>query len=127
MERQTTNEKDFLLIAVILLIAAVTGGFFLLKQNSDSAIAALSIDGQMVELYDLNKEEDQLIDLREKYDVPVILEIKDGSIRFRESVCPDHLCENYGYISRVTETAVCMPNRTVLTIYSTQDNITLNS
>lgn len=126
MERKTAGKKDLLLIFVLLLIAAVMGGFFLL-QDSDHNIAALSIDGRYVELFDLKKEENQLIDLREKYDVPVILEIRDGAIRFRESVCPDHLCENYGYISRVTETAVCMPNRTVLTIHSAKDTIALDS
>ena len=126
MERKTAGKKDLLLVLVLLLIAAVMGGFFLL-QDSDHNIAALSIDGRYVELFDLKKAENQLIDLREKYDVPVILEIRDGAIRFRESVCPDHLCENYGYISRVTETAVCMPNRTVLTIHSAQDNIPIDS
>ena len=126
MERKTAGKKDLLLIFVLLLLSAVMGGFFLL-QDSDHNIAALSIDGRYVELFDLKKEENQLIDLREKYDVPVILEIRDGAICFRESVCPDHLCENYGYISRVTETAVCMPNRTVLTIHSAKDTIALDS
>ncbi len=126
MERQTANKKDLLLILVLLLIAAVMGGIFLLMED-DQPIAGLSIDGRLVELYDLSAEDDRLIDLREDYNIPVILEIKDGAIRFRESVCPDHLCENYGYISKVTETAVCMPNRTVLTVYSASDGIEIDS
>ena len=126
MERQTANKKDLILILGLLLIAAVMGGIFLLM-GDDRPVAGLSIDGKLVELYDLENEENRLIDLREDYDIPVILEIKDGAIRFRESVCPDHLCENYGYISKVTETAVCMPNRTVLTIYAASDGISLES
>ena len=63
MERKTAGKKDLLLIFVLLLIAAVMGGFFLL-QDSDHNIAALSIDGRYVELFDLKKEENQLIDLR---------------------------------------------------------------
>ncbi|MBQ3588282.1 MAG: NusG domain II-containing protein, partial [Oscillospiraceae bacterium] len=30
-------------------------------------------------------------------------------IRFIESICPDHLCEGYGFISYEDETAICMP------------------
>ena len=123
MERAVMSKKDLLLIIVLLLIAALIGGFFLLKQDSDSGVAALSVDGSIIALYDLNKEENRFIDLSDSYGVPVTLEIKDCSIRFYESQCPDHICENYGYISREGETAVCMPNRTVLTIYAPSDNI----
>lgn len=124
MERAVISKKDLLLIGGILLIALVLGVFFLLKQGSDACVAALSIDGTIVETYDLKKEENRLIDLRKSYGVPVVLEIKDGAICFHESVCPDHICENYGFISREGETAVCMPNRTVLTIYAASDIIT---
>ena len=122
-KRAVTSKKDLLLIGGILLIAAVMGLFFLLNQTGGQTVAALSIDGTIVEVYDLSKEDDQFIDLRESHGVPVILEIKDHAIRFYESQCPDHICENYGFISLEAETAVCMPNRTVLTIYSAQDNI----
>ncbi len=127
MERAVMSKKDLLLIVGILLIACLISGFFLLGQEKESGVAALSVDGRIVALYDLRKEENRLIDLRETYGVPVTLEIKDSSICFYESQCPDHICENYGYISREGETAVCMPNRTVLTIYAHSDNIRLDS
>lgn len=124
MERAVMSKKDFLLIGGILLLALLLGAFFLLKQGSDACVAALSIDGSLVETYDLKKERNRLIDLRETYAVPIILEIRDGAICFHESVCPDHICENYGFLSREGETAVCMPNRTVLTLYAASDMIT---
>ena len=127
MERAVMSKKDLLLIIILLLIAALMGSFFLLKQDTDSGVAALSIDGSIVALYDLSKEENRFIALSDSYGVPVTLEIKDGSICFYESQCPDHICENYGYISREGETAVCMPNRTVLTIYAQSDNIHIAS
>ncbi len=121
--RASIKKTDLLLIVGILLLALILSGFFLLKQGPDVGVAALSIDGKIVGTYDLRSAENGFIDLREEYDVPVILEIKDQAIRFYESICPDHLCENYGFISRETETAVCLPNRTVLTIHSQRDNI----
>ncbi len=123
MERKTASKKDLLLIVFILLIAAVMSLFFFLTQNGDGVQAVLSINGRNVAIYDLASMEDQLIDLQDQYGVPVLLEIKNHAICFKESQCPDHICENYGYISRETETAVCMPNRTVLSIHSMQDNI----
>ncbi len=126
MERSAIKKSDLFLIGAILLIALIVGAFFLLQRGNNVGVAALSIDGDIVELYDLETEENGFIDLRESYGVPVILEIKNKSIRFYESICPDHICENYGFISRETETAVCLPNRTVLTVYSHQDNISID-
>lgn len=123
MERKTISKKDFLLIAVLLLIAVVMSLFFFLSQKGGRTQAVLSIDGKTVASYDLSTMENQLIDLQELYGVPVLLEVKDHAICFKQSQCPDHICENYGYISRETETAVCMPNRTVLNIHSVQDKI----
>lgn len=125
MERTVMSKKDLRLIAGILLFALLIGGFLLLRQSETKGVAALSVDGTIVALYDLEKEPNQLIDLQENYGVPVTLEIREGSISFRESVCPDHICENYGFISREGETAVCMPNQTVLTIHSHSDQISL--
>ncbi len=125
MERAVMSKKDLLFIGGILLIALLVGGFFLLQQSENSGIAALSVDGSIVAIYDLEKENDRLIDLQEAYGVPVTLEIRNRAICFHESVCPDHICENYGFISHEGETAVCMPNRTVLTIHSHSDQIRL--
>ena len=123
MERKIASKKDFLLIAVLLLVAAAMSLFFFLNQKGGGTQAVLSIDGKIVASYDLSSMEDQLIDLQDLYDVPVLLEVNDHAICFKESQCPDHICENYGYISRETETAVCMPNRTVVSIHSLQDKI----
>lgn len=125
MERAVMSKKDLLLIVGILIIALLFGGFLFLQQKETNGIAALSVNGTIVALYDLEKEPDQLINLQESYGVPVTLEIQSGAIRFLESQCPDHICENYGYISREGETAVCMPNRTVLTVHSHSDRINL--
>ena len=44
------------------------------------------------------------------------LEVKDGAIAFVDSPCPDHLCENYGWLSREGDWAACLPARASLTI-----------
>lgn len=44
------------------------------------------------------------------------LEVKDGAIAFVDSPCPDHLCEQFGWLNEKDEYAVCMPAGAVVTI-----------
>ena len=46
----------------------------------------------------------------------VHIEVKNGSARFIESPCPDHICEGFGWLSAEDQTATCLPARAVLTI-----------
>ena len=55
MDRAVMSKKDLLLIGGILIIALLLGGFFLLQQGENSGVAALSVDGSVVALYDLEK------------------------------------------------------------------------
>lgn len=126
-QRKIISKKDSVLILIPLLLAAFIAAFFYWKQSSANCVAALSIDGTIVEVYTLEKEENRLIDLDASYGVPVILEIKDGAIRFYQSQCPDHLCEQSGFLSQEAEIAVCLPNRTAVTIYAASDHITANT
>lgn len=47
---------------------------------------------------------------------PVTLEVKDGAVRFVDSQCPDHLCEEFGWLSREHDQAICAPGGVVVTI-----------
>ncbi len=46
----------------------------------------------------------------------VHIEVKDRAARFIDSPCPDHICENYGWISLEDQTAICAPAHAVLMI-----------
>ena len=58
----------------------------------------------MIKLEKINKYFGDLHVLKD-----VTLEVKDGQIRFINSICPDHLCEGFGFISMEDESAICMP------------------
>ena len=51
-------------------------------------------------------------------DPTVRFKIQDGAIAFIDATCPDKICEQAGYLSRVGETAACLPRKTVLTVIS---------
>jgi len=48
----------------------------------------------------------------------VSLDIKEGAIAFIQSECPDHICERFGYIKNVGESAICLPAQASVTIIS---------
>lgn len=48
-----------------------------------------------------------------------LIEIGDGKVRAIDGDCHDHLCVKQGYISKVGEVIVCLPNRLVVEIKGT--------
>ncbi len=48
--------------------------------------------------------------------LPTTLIVEDGTIRFANSVCPDHLCEAYGAVSEEYDIPACLPAGVVVTI-----------
>ena len=49
-------------------------------------------------------------------DYTIHLQVQNGAIRFVDSPCPDHLCENFGWLSRAGDWAACLPAKASLTL-----------
>lgn len=115
--------KEIIIIASLLIFSAA-GLLYIRSTSSVSGnIAVISLGGEEIMRIDLGKYKDktELISLKEEYDVPVNFEVKDGGIRFYDVTCPDKLCEKYGVISNEYESAICLPNQTVLRVYAPDD------
>lgn len=113
-------KKNLLFAAAVLAVAA--GLFLLLQMNrgsgaeasvrvADSGGFTLPLDTDGVFRY--TAEETGAL-------LPFTLEVKDGQIRFVDSVCPDHVCEGYGWLSHTFDEAICMPARVVVSIDEAQ-------
>lgn len=50
-----------------------------------------------------------------------LIEVADGKVRVIEADCPDQLDVKQGYISKVGEVIVCLPNRLVIEIKGIHD------
>ena len=114
------KKKAFLINTVFALavLAAAAGLFAWRSARSAAGDAPLQAqltygDGNAVQTFPL--ETDAVYDVDTGY-FTVHLEVKDGQIRFYDSPCPDHICENYGWISLEDQQAVCMPAHAVLMI-----------
>lgn len=110
------KKRDLIFLAAVLALALA--GFLLVRFFArEGNTAVITLDGREIIRLDLTRETDRVFSLEEEYGVPVSFEIQGGQIRFVNVTCPDHICENEGYLSREGQRAVCMPNRVVLSVY----------
>lgn len=112
------RKKDLLLIALILVVAAV--GFLINKQmhKVPATIVEVSVDGTTVATFDLLKDTDTII---EGYNGGTNhLIIKDGVLWISEASCPDKVCIHQGRVSLNGDIIVCLPNRMIAKIVSTE-------
>lgn len=110
IKRKLINLKDALIFAVILLCV----GLMLFSGKEKTRIAVIAVDGKTVKTVNLEKAADCVFTLEEAPEVTI--SIKSGEIAFKDSRCPDGLCEKNGYLKRVGDTAACLPYKTVITV-----------
>jgi hypothetical protein len=116
--KETIPVQKILIAVLIILVTGSLLTWLLLSRNRGELLAEVVIQGETVMKIPLNHNENSVIwDLQDKYHVPVHLETDHGRIRFVDVDCPDHICENTGWLSLEYQSAVCMPNRTVVTVY----------
>lgn len=49
-----------------------------------------------------------------------VVQIKEGRIRVVKADCPEHICMNTGWIQHSGQTIVCVPNKLLIEIKSTE-------
>lgn len=108
------NKRDIIVILILLLFAAFV---YLYAQNfifKNSQTAEILYDNTVIETVSLDKDRTFSLD-----EFPnIVFEIKDGSIAFIQSDCPDKVCVHTGFINKTGQTAVCLPNKIILKLVS---------
>lgn len=108
------NRRDIIVILILLLFAAL---IYLYAQNfifKNSQTAEILYDNTVIETVSLDKDRTFSLD-----EFPnIVFEIKDGSIAFIQSDCPDKVCIHTGFINKTGQTAVCLPNKIILKLVS---------
>lgn len=97
-------------LGLLVLICLV----FIIIPKKSSTKAQLSINGKVVKQFDLTQQD--FTENFSSYGANITIQVKNGQIRVLESDCPDKICVHTGFISDITQTAVCMPNKAVLEI-----------
>ena len=103
-------------IIIIAAAAAAAIGFILFQRlGAQRLTAVISVDGSVVQTVRLDEVTSRgEIRLQGAPDVLIVAE--NGKIRFEGSDCPDKLCVKRGELYRKGDTAVCLPEKTVITV-----------
>ena len=111
--RNTIKCSDIFVIFLTLLLIFST--FLAFRPKSEEGrVAVITVNGKTEMEMDLNLQDDCIFTLETN---PVVtLQVKDGKIRFTDSECPDSTCEKAGFLSKVGDTAACVPAKTVVTV-----------
>lgn len=105
---------DLIFAAVVLAAAGLLFWMRSAHQSGNTLEAELIYgDANTVQKFSLDK--DATYDIDTGY-LTVHIQVQDGAARFIDSPCPDHICENYGWIAQEDQSATCLPARAVLTI-----------
>lgn len=111
MQRKLVTRKDAMIlfiIAAVILISVVLSEY----TTQDGVYAEVTVDGKTVEKISLSDKSYSLYTLENG----IVIEKKDGTVRFYESDCEDKICINSGTLSHSGDVAACLPNKTVVAL-----------
>lgn len=105
---------DFIVFAAIVAVACGIWVHLAMIQT-DQTYGEIWLDGELYQQFRLDGSVQKTVQL-EGRKTEVTIEIDGTQMRFTDSHCADHTCEQTGWISHVGQTAVCLPNRVMLKI-----------
>ena len=112
------KKKDFILIFIILIVIAVTFGINQLINAKDGEKIEIYVDNKLYKTYDIDDEDEIKIESNEGY---TVVKIHDHGVEIDEASCPDKVCVHEGFITKPSESIVCLPNKVHIKIVSNQD------
>ncbi len=110
--------KKILPLIGILIIALVL--FLVLSPRENGDRVRVTVDGALYGEFPLDEE--RRITLGGGTNTFVI---ENGRVKMEEADCPDKICIRQGWISHTSECITCLPNRVVLEIIKSSDEVEL--
>ena len=112
------NKNDKLLIAILIPILIIILVMFKLSSVSSNKIAYVYYENEVILTIDLSEEEKEYN--VKGYNGNVKIKAGNGRIKVIEETSEKHLCSKQGYIEESYETIVCLPNKIVIKITSSE-------
>lgn len=112
MDRKLLRKADIFIIAAVIVAAAAL--WLALSQYQGKLEAVVTVDGEVLRTVDLSSGE--AAEFRTGTDPDLLIIARDGAIWVAEAGCRDKLCSACGKLTRMGDTAVCLPARTVITV-----------
>ena len=113
------KKKDFILIFVVLIVIASTFGINYFVNTKSGENIEIYVDNKLYKTYSIDDEEKLKIESEEGYN---IVKIHDHGVEIIEASCPDKVCVHSGFITKPSESIVCLPNKIHIKITTHDDN-----
>ena len=114
---RNTAIRDIVLILAIALVGLCLL-FFNGRKSTPGSSVVVEVDGKTVASYPLDT--DGVFVLNGGTNT---LEIKDGKARISDADCPNMQCVRQGWISRGGQSIVCLPNKLIVTVTSSDRSV----
>lgn len=109
------KKKDFALAAIIVIVALLAFLAHELIGSEGAGKVIIKVNGEIEGTYSL--AEDREVEINGGTN---LLQIKNGEADMIEADCPDQLCVNQKAISLRNESIICLPNKVVVEIESSE-------
>ena len=115
MEIGVNKRKNdmLLLVAIFVLGSLVSIGMMVYNKQETGVRVVVTVDGKEYGSYPLGK--DATVEIEGKLGINT-MEIRDGSVRMTEAVCPDLYCVQHEPIHANGEKIICLPGTIILEI-----------
>lgn len=106
-------------ICILIFLAGLIGSLWLILKPHSQTVQIIQ-DGKVLYTINLEKSEDQTIEVEYQGSKNVI-RIQDHKICVIDAECPDHTCVKMGELKSSAAPIVCLPNKLVLKFAETDD------
>ena len=111
-------KKADIILLIVILAVGIPLAVLSLSSGTGGDKVKISLNGKVYGTYPLH--EDRVIEVSEDGHTNHIT-IKDGQVSMSYSTCRNQVCVNTGAISETKDAIVCLPNRVVVEIISSDD------
>ncbi|HNX63577.1 MAG TPA: NusG domain II-containing protein [Oscillospiraceae bacterium] len=101
------KKRDIIILSAIFILCISFLIFPKLLNSGETA--EISIDGEIVKTISLEKNDTFKLN-------SFTIDVRDGAICVLDSPCHDKICVHTGYISKPSQTIVCLPERLIIKI-----------
>lgn len=103
--------KSDIIFTVVIAAAVLLVWFFTLPRGTGSTLV-IRKNGEIIASLPLSEDADYVVEAKYRN----VFEVTGGTVRVKETTCPNHQCEKTGAISHAGQSIVCAPNGVSATI-----------
>jgi len=121
MNRKLISKTELLIVALVLVAAFIM--FIIMDSVRDSSQEPVYALISVRNYPDIKVELSEDMDFTLPQNPSIRFRIEGGGMAFLASDCPDQVCVNMGFLHRVGQSAVCLPNLVSFTIRGGADEL----